>query len=550
MKEKNNTNKDSNKETKIKRKAKKQTNPVIRKLRIEFITVMMAIVVLFLLVIFGIQYISSIRTMESDSEAVLTRALGNITNFPIMDDPFPPVNPEDIGVPGTTGNSGEEDPDVPSMPWENNEGENGQENDQDDKSDNDQGDLKEKNKDSLTGKEKDDKNENGRENTPGKRTDEFRYRDAIADYRISNFTDRQDRVAILLALYRADGTVDTLRNNIFFINTEDVSGLVVSAVAKAEDQGMIDNYDLRYRKQELRDGTVAVAFADISNERSLLRQQLVRSVWISLVVVIAMFLLSLWLSRLTIRPVERAWDDQKRFVADASHELKTPLTVIMSNTDMVTRSLGKLLESEEKADTREVSESKLQRNLHRMENVREESLRMKELIGELLEVARGDVGQHVENFQDLSLSELTEDTLLSWESVYFEAGKTLSSSVEEELTIHGDRTLLRRLLEILIDNALKYSSEGSEVFVQLKKEKQHGSRKLLHLSVTNKGTPLTEEEILHLFDRFYRADSSREVTSGYGLGLSIAESIVTAHKGRIRAEATSDGNRFHVTFPC
>ena len=259
-----------------------------------------------------------------------------------------------------------------------------------------------------------------------------------------------------------------------------------------------------------------------------------------------MFVLSIWLSRITTRPVERAWDDQRRFVADASHELKTPLTVIMSNTDMVDRSLQRLVdEAEPEAERTDISLSKLQRNLHRMDNVREESLRMKELIGELLEVARGDVGQHPENFSDVSLSEVADDALLTWEAVFFEAGKTLIGEVEPDIMINGDRVLLRRLIEILLDNALKYSKEKSRVTLSLKREKKSG-RRTAHLSVANEGTPMTAEELSHLFDRFYRADSSREKTAGYGLGLSIADGIVEAHKGTIRAEATADGNVFHV----
>ena len=315
----------------------------------------------------------------------------------------------------------------------------------------------------------------------------------------------------------------------------------------------ISDHDLRYMKRSLDDGATAVAFVDTSGETTLLRSELTRSLWISLSVISAMFLLSLFLSKLTIRPVERAWEDQRRFVADASHELKTPLTVIMSNTDMVQRSLQNIrgedtAEGTEK-DTYEISTSKLSRNLRRMENVHEESLRMKELIGELLEIARGDVGQNTADFTDVSLSEIVNDALLNWESVYFEQGKLLTGNVEDGLTLHGDHTTLRRLTEILIDNALKYSKESSEVTVTLKKEK-NGSRRLLHLSVSNEGQPLTEEEISHLFDRFYRADSSREKTAGYGLGLSIASSIVEAHKGRLWAEADGTrGNIFHVTFP-
>ena len=497
------------KNTEKKKKQKKKKSPVIRKLRIEFITVMMTIVVVFLAVIFGVQYFSSKRSLENESREALELSLSTVVFFQ--------NDPSQGSSPGGTFPGGiklPEDVEFPGM----------------------------------------DGNFPGR----GDRSTEDWYgiRRKNNDRNLSDFRDRNSRTATLIAIIDQESTVTILQNNIFFIEQSDAETLIQTAVSEEEELGTISDHDLRYMKQSLANGATAIAFADTSSETAILRSDLTRSIWISLSVIAAMFLLSLFLSKLTIRPVERAWEDQRRFVADASHELKTPLTVIMSNTDMVQQSLQKILE-EDAADaansagkeSHQISDSKLSRNLRRMDNVREESLRMKELIGELLEIARGDVGQNTADFTDISLSEVVNDALLSWESVYFEQGKLLTGNVEDDLMIHGDRTTLRRLTEILIDNALKYSAEKSEILVTLKKEKT-GSKRLLHLTVANEGTPLTSEEISHLFDRFYRADSSREKTAGYGLGLSIAASIAEAHKGKIWAEADgSRGNRFHVTFP-
>ena len=498
------------KNTEKKKKQKKKKSPVIRKLRIEFITVMMTIVVVFLAVIFGVQYFSSKRSLESESREALEVSLGTVVFF--QNDPSQGNSPG--AFPG--GMKLPEDVEFPGM----------------------------------------DEDFPGR----GERSTEDWYgiRRKNNERNLSDFRDRNSRTATLIAIIDQESSVTILQNNIFFIEQSDAETLIQTAVSEEEELGTISDHDLRYMKRNLENGATAIAFADTSSETAILRSDLTRSIWISLSVIAAMFLLSLFLSKLTIRPVERAWEDQRRFVADASHELKTPLTVIMSNTDMVQRSLQKILEEDaaavdpaETADKKsyEISDSKLSRNLRRMDNVREESLRMKELIGELLEIARGDVGQNTADFTDISLSEVVNDALLSWESVYFEQGKRLTGNVEDDLMLHGDRTTLRRLTEILIDNALKYSAEKSEILVTLKKEKT-GSKRLLHLTVANEGTPLTSEEISHLFDRFYRADSSREKTAGYGLGLSIAASIAEAHKGKIWAEADgSRGNRFHVTFP-
>ena len=280
-------------------------NPILRKLRIEFIITMMTIVVLFLVAIFGVQYISSKRTMESDSQKALEQAL-NLTPVPWQWDSDLPELPEGIDSPGSKTR-----------------------------------------RDNQT----DSDSQKGRE------------------YRLSNFRDREDRVATLIAFYTTDGSIIIGRNNIFFIDTEDVASIVQSALDQQEENGKINDHNLRYMKKTLFDGSIAVAFADISNELSLLNSELIRSIWISAAVLVVMFVLSLILSRITTRPVERAWNDQRRFVADASHELKTPLTVIMSNTDMVDRSLQTLVdEADPEAENTSISLRKLQRNLQRMRN--------------------------------------------------------------------------------------------------------------------------------------------------------------------------------------
>ena len=169
---------------------------------------------------------------------------------------------------------------------------------------------------------------------------------------------------------------------------------------------------------------------------------------------------------------------------------------------------------------------------------------MKELVNELLEVARGDMGARELVREDVNLSELAEDEILVWEPIYYESGKNIESDIAEDIHITGDGTKLRRLVGILVDNALKYSSEGSSVNVGLSKSEDG-----IVLKVENKGKALTDEECKKIFERFYRVDSSRETIPGYGLGLSIAVSIVNEHGGSI--EALSDGidtNTFKAIF--
>ena len=343
------------------------------------------------------------------------------------------------------------------------------------------------------------------------------------------------RVATIVVSVDSSGVITKERNDIFYVSNSDITELVANYLSDGEEFQHLSDYDFICMKKELDNGETILSFADISNDMKALNSILINALKIGFGVFTVMFIVAIFLSKWVTSPVEKAWNDQKRFIADASHELKTPLTVIMSGTDMVRRSLKK-------------DEEKNRRDLKRLDNIHFESERMKELIGELIEVARGDMDQKTV-FEEVSLSEVAEDSVLSWEAIYFEDDKKLTAEIDEGLIIKGDGTKIRRLMDILIDNAKKYSFEKSEVILSLKKGKYKGRKEGIIFSVTDHGTPLSEEEISHLFERFYRADKTREVTNGYGLGLTIAESIAKEHKARIWAE--SDGkevNRFSVFF--
>lgn len=344
------------------------------------------------------------------------------------------------------------------------------------------------------------------------------------------------RVATIVVSVDSSGVITKVKNDIFYVSNSDITSLVKNYLSDEKEYQHLSDYDFICMKKELDNGEILISFADISNDIKALNHILINALKIGLVVFVVMLIVAVFLSKWVTYPVEKAWNDQKRFIADASHELKTPLTVIMSGTDMVRRSLKK-------------DEEKNRRDLKRLDNIHFESERMKELIGELIEVARGDMDQKTV-FEEVSLTEVAEDAVLSWEAIYFEDKKTLTASVEEGLLIKGDRTKLRRLMDILIDNAKKYSYEKSEVTLNLKKWKYKGIKEGILLSVTDHGAPLSEEEISHLFERFYRADKTREATNGYGLGLTIAEGIAKEHKARIWAESDGkDLNKFYVFFP-
>ena len=306
-----------------------------------------------------------------------------------------------------------------------------------------------------------------------------------------------------------------------------LGGLAQAAAASPRRLGVLEEYNLRYYRSDAPMSRFLV-FADISSERATLDGLRRTCLLIGGLSFLAFLWVSVLLSKWAVRPVERAWQQQRQFVAAASHELKTPLTVIMTN--------GELLQDE--AD--EARRSTFSSSILTM------SRQMRGLIEQMLDLARADSQLTEEVFATVDISRLIADGILPFEPVYFEHGLSLFSEIEEEIWVWGSEERLRQLLEILLDNACKYSAENGRVWVRLKRQ---GKSRCV-LAVENEGAPISPEELRQLFKRFYRADSARSASGSYGLGLSIAERIVQLHKGKIKAESRGGINSFSVELTC
>lgn len=340
-------------------------------------------------------------------------------------------------------------------------------------------------------------------------------------------TDHVDQ-AILVLKRESDGTIREIRNTTIYQTETEYESLIAAAEAHGGDRGELKNEKLRYQcRRNGENDTVCYVFADMYEEMRALSEQIVHSICIGAAALVLFFLAALWFSRWAVRPVEEAWKREQQFVADASHELKTPLTVILANTEMVLRDMPKS-----------------GKNVERMHFIKEEAERMKKLTEALLSLARSDAGTVTLEKTEVSLSELAEFQAASFEPVLFEAGKILQTEIEEDIKVQGDEKKLRQLLEILLDNAGKYSLPGSEIWLSLKR---NGERAVC-LCVENEAENLTEEMCRHLFDRFYRVDASRGTVPGYGLGLSIAQSIVKEHGGTIEAVCREGKMEMRVKF--
>lgn len=296
-----------------------------------------------------------------------------------------------------------------------------------------------------------------------------------------------------------------------------------SVIGAGHTTGFMDDYRYLVLAEE---GNIRVIFLDCGRSLSSFRTTLLASVALSLLGLLSVLVLLLILSRRIVRPVAEGYEKQKQFITDAGHELKTPMTIINADVELAEMECG---ENQWLADIRRQTE------------------RLTGLTNDLIYLSRMEEEQPPLQVIEFPLSDVTEEMALPFLAPATSQGKELSLHIQPMLSFTGDEKAIRQLISILLDNALKYSPAGGRLELQLEKQ----GRNIL-LTVTNTTIqPVGEDKLSHFFDRFYRSDQSRNSqTGGYGLGLSIARSIVLAHKGKIRVERP-DGMSLSVvaSFP-
>lgn len=300
--------------------------------------------------------------------------------------------------------------------------------------------------------------------------------------------------------------------------------VIGAASSSPRRTGVIEEYLLRFYRLNTPAGQVLV-YADISSERIILSSLLRNCILIGAACFLAFLGISFLLAGWITRPIDRAWKQQQQFIADASHELKTPLTVIMTNAELM-----------QNPDYDEASRAAFSSSILVM------SKQMRSLVEQMLELARADNVRRSVNFSPVDFSRLVLDATLPFEPVFFEKGLSLHTEIAENITVSGDASQLRQVLDILLDNAQKYSGKKGATWVTLQR---HGKGHCL-LTVADEGEEIPTKELNNLFKRFYRADKARSRTGSFGLGLSIAETIIARHKGRIWVESKNNINTFFV----
>lgn len=291
---------------------------------------------------------------------------------------------------------------------------------------------------------------------------------------------------------------------------EEISHLV-SEIIKTKKQYSTINGVTFYIK-ELRNSTKLICMVNRNSELKTLSKLYMYSTLLYLLSIIVSVLISIPISKYMISPAEEAFRKQKQFIADASHELKTPIAVIGANLDV--------LESEIK-------------NNKWLEYIKAENKRMGELVRDLLYLAKNDAGRNELTFSEFDFSNAVENSVLPFEVIAFEAEKTLEFDIQKGIICNGDEKSLKQVFIILVDNALKNSENGAKINVKAYSEGQ----KIIY-KVRNTGTGIKKDELEKIFLRFYRSDSSRvRKTGGSGLGLSIARAIATDHGGTLTADS-------------
>lgn len=338
-----------------------------------------------------------------------------------------------------------------------------------------------------------------------------------------------NKLTFLVELNNENKIINIIDENIEIVDEETLKEIVSDCVDSKKNYGIIINEDLRYLKHKNENG-LEIAFIDRSEEIDTLNSLITTSILVGALSLSAFLIISIFLSKWAIKPAEDAFNRQKQFIADASHELKTPLTKILANSEILLSHKNETISSQIKW----------------IEYIKLESERMRGLVNDLLFLAKLDYKENLISSKEINLSDLVWSVILPFESLIFENNKKLESNIDSDIFFTGNENQIKQLVVILIDNAIKYCSEKGTIKINLNKNQNK-----INLWVNNSAVPIPKEEQKHIFERFYRVDKSRvRENGGYGLGLSIAKEIVELHKGQILVTSDEEnGTTFKIVFP-
>lgn len=304
------------------------------------------------------------------------------------------------------------------------------------------------------------------------------------------------------------------------MNTDDldINNIVTKVINSSKDMDTIkiNGESFGYLRQDIGNGKRIVLMSK-SFQHEMLWNLLKIFIGVGSLSLILLFFISIYFTNKAINPLEATFRKQKQFIADASHELRTPLTIIKTNVSLLRENEMETIHSQKKW----------------INYIDSQAGRMSTLINEMLSLANLDANKKKEERININLSKMLRDSLLVFEVVIFEKGLILEEDLSDNIFIKGEQNQIKKLISILMDNAIKYTNNNGKITVSLINERNKAK-----LIIRNTGEGIEKEHLEKIFERFYRVDDSRDRgTGGYGLGLSIAKAIVEEHKGKIHAES-------------
>jgi signal transduction histidine kinase len=337
-----------------------------------------------------------------------------------------------------------------------------------------------------------------------------------------DFHDNDHQRSIFFMLKTDDQWNITETNSLFNLDSGIYAEAVKKAAAHPDEFGQFGADGTRWAYSVLKDQIgYTIFYIDVTSQQQILSNLIITFSAVALVMLGVIYLVSRYFASRSIEPVKEAFEKQKRFIADASHELKTPLAVINTNADVLLAN----------------GEDTINGQAKWLYHIKSETERMKTLTNDLLYLTEMDDARTRMLYVPFNLSEAIESVILTMEAVIFEKDLTLDYDIEANLTFTGSSEQMKQVTMILLDNAIKYANPNGSMGLALKRHQGH-----IQLSVTNTGPGIPAEHLDKIFDRFYRADTSRSrQKGGYGLGLAIAKSIIEQHRGKIYARSVPNG---------
>lgn len=345
-------------------------------------------------------------------------------------------------------------------------------------------------------------------------------------YEDDQITDIEDKNFEVSFTVLVDLEGDIIKHTSTNLENKIVKDAVDYALKWEQDRGNYPNQKISFLCKSTYKGMI-ISFLSREHLEERIEETLYQGAFLGLICLLVFLGISIRLANISLAPVEKAWEQQKQFIADASHDLKTPLTVILANNNIISSHKDQTVESQMKW----------------IESTNEEAKRMSDLINKMLELAKSEATKEELKIGEVNLSDVVENSILQFEVVAYEKNIMIESGIQPDIVVRTHAPTFSKVLEILFDNAIKYSDANGKISIALYK-----SSKKVYFTINNTGEYINPDELSRIFERFYRTNKERTV-GGHGLGLSLAKKKCDMLGCKLSVESNEeDGTTFTITL--